>query len=119
MSVKLTRAERTQARRATTRLLTLEKREFESSSSSATYVARIMIDGKFQCDCRGWTIKRIYRPRWCKHCETLCAGRETVIGAAEDADYRFLKSAFDAFIAADKAAEERENAFAQSFPVVN
>lgn len=107
-TIKLTQAERNQARRATTRLLTLEKREFESSSSSAKYVARIMIDGKFQCNCRGWVIKRMYRPRWCKHCETLCNGRETIIGAAEDADYRYLKSAFDAFIAAAAAADARE-----------
>lgn len=110
MAVKLTRAERTQARRATTRLMTLEKREFSSSSSPATYVARIMFDGKFQCDCRGWVIKKIFRPRWCKHCEALCNGRETIIGAAVDADYRYLKSAYDEFLKAAADADARESA---------
>lgn len=104
MTVKLTRAERTQVRRATTRMMTIEKREFPSSSSSAVYVARIMLDGKFQCDCRGWVIKKVGKARWCKHCTELCAGRPVITNN----EYVFLIEAARAYLNAQLHGEERE-----------
>lgn len=73
---KFTRAERGQARRVATRLMTQERREFESDSSpGVVYTAVILVDGKVQCNCRGWTIKKEGQPRQCKHTVALVAGR--------------------------------------------
>lgn len=74
-----TRAQRVFAKRAASRMLTQEHREFPSSSvEGVVYHARIMIDGKVMCDCRGWTIKKKGQPRQCKHTKELVAEREGV-----------------------------------------
>jgi len=75
---RFTRAERGFARRAANRMLTQERREFESSSSNAIYTTRVMLDGKLTCDCRGWTIRKRDRPRECKHTREVVGERVTV-----------------------------------------
>src|SRR3972149_3895856 len=75
-TVRVTRAERGRVRRVAARLLTNEHREFPSSSlAGVIYHARIMVDGKAMCDCRGWTIKKQGKPRQCKHTRDLLGGR--------------------------------------------
>ena len=84
----MTPQQRGQVRRAVTRLLTEEHREFPSKSSPGTiYRAVILRDGHVQCNCRGWTIKRDGRPRQCVHTHALLAGRLT----RTDGEYFFLK----------------------------
>ena len=87
--VKLTRAVRGQVRRATTRVLTVERREFASSSSPGKhYIAVILQDGKTMCDCRGWTIKKAGKPRQCTHTKQLIDARPTT----DDGEYLYLRS---------------------------
>lgn len=70
--MKLSRTERGLARRATYRLLALERREFPSSSDpSRMYTAMAMADGRLTCNCRGWITKKLGKPRWCRHTEAL------------------------------------------------
>lgn len=86
-TVHLDRASRARARRATTLMLTDEWREFESASSPGTiYRAIILVDGKTQCNCRGWITKRQGRPRQCKHTTALIGGRTT----RTDGDFVYL-----------------------------
>lgn len=73
-----TRAERGFAKRTANRMLTQERREFQSDSDPRTvYTARVMLDGKAMCDCRGWTIKKRGQPRQCKHTREMIAERAT------------------------------------------
>lgn len=75
---RFTRAQRGLAKRAATRLLTHEHAEFESDSQPGVmYRAVILVDGKTQCNCRGWTVKKDGQPRQCKHTKALIGGRPT------------------------------------------
>lgn len=85
-SPKLTRAQRSQVRRAQFRLGALERKTFPSSSSDAVYTAIVMTDGKLMCDCRGWTIKKAYKPRRCKHTDALLNDRPS----RDDGEYMYL-----------------------------
>ena len=50
----------------------IEKRTFESASSSAVYEALLDTDtGASSCNCKGWTFKRPGKPRGCKHTKAL------------------------------------------------
>jgi ATP-dependent DNA ligase len=50
----------------------LVKKQYPSSSSSATYTAQLdPSTGQSSCDCRGWTVKRGTAPRSCKHTKDL------------------------------------------------
>jgi hypothetical protein len=71
---RFTRAERALARKVATRLLAVERREFQSRTSDRTYVTVVLVDGKVMCDCRGWTIKKD-GPRRCKHSAAVIGER--------------------------------------------
>lgn len=86
-TVHLTRSERGQVVRTTHRLLTAERREFRSSSNpNVSYTARVELDGKTFCDCRGWTIKKQWQPRQCKHTHALIGDRPT----RSDGEYLYV-----------------------------
>jgi len=73
-----TREQRGFARRVANRMLTQEHIETPSDSDpKVIYTTRIMIDGKVMCDCRGWTIRKKYQPRQCKHARELIGSRPT------------------------------------------
>lgn len=85
--IHLTREQRGQVVRVTHRLLTIEKRTFASSSNpDVAYTARVETDGKTFCDCRGWTIKKAYQPRQCKHTRALIGNRPT----RSDGDFLYV-----------------------------
>ena len=87
MRPRFTRAERATARRVATVLLTVERREFPSSTSDRTYVAVVLVDGRVQCDCRGWTVKKAGHPRRCKHTAALIGERPLWA----DRDYLYVR----------------------------
>ncbi len=41
--------------------------KFNSSSSDKIYTTRLNDDGTTSCDCKGWTVKKLNKPRMCKH----------------------------------------------------
>ncbi len=41
--------------------------KFNSSSSDKVYTTRLNDDGTTSCDCKGWTVKKLNKPRMCKH----------------------------------------------------
>jgi hypothetical protein len=74
--IRLSRAQRGQVRRATTRLLSLERQEFPSASSPGrTYTTAILVGGQVICNCPGWTKRRPHAPRQCVHAFTLTGHR--------------------------------------------
>lgn len=85
----MNRKDRGLVRAATTRLLTTEQRDFPSSSSSATYRTIVLADGKVQCTCPGWTIKKRDQARTCKHVRAVVADRPT----RTDGEYVYLVQA--------------------------
>lgn len=85
--MRLTRTQRGQVRRATNRLLAVERREFPSASTpEKVYVAMILIDNRLTCDCQGWTIKKVGKARQCKHTTEMTVGRRV----REDGEYLYL-----------------------------
>jgi ATP-dependent DNA ligase len=47
--------------------MSIQEWTFKSSSSPATYTARLADDGKLLCNCKGWTMRRGDKARQCKH----------------------------------------------------
>lgn len=45
--------------------------DFPSSSSDKIYHTLINDNGLLSCDCPGWTVKKLNRPRFCKHCQKV------------------------------------------------
>jgi ATP-dependent DNA ligase len=41
--------------------------KFNSSSSAKVYTVKLNDDGTTSCDCMGWTVKKLNKPRMCKH----------------------------------------------------
>jgi hypothetical protein len=76
---RFTRAQRAMAKKVANRMLTVERREFPSSSSEKVYTAVVHVDGKTMCDCPGWTIKRSDRPRLCKHTRAMIGPRPSEV----------------------------------------
>jgi hypothetical protein len=71
-----------------------EEKRFVSSSSAAIYVTRLVqrrvvifddralynsyVIKRFECTCRGWTIKKVGKARTCKHVTELIGERRTI-----------------------------------------
>lgn len=86
--IHLPREQRNQVTRAKHRLLTVEFKDFESESRPGKfYRARIEADGKVFCNCQGWTVKKDWMPRRCRHTDELLAGRAT----RDDGEFFYLK----------------------------
>lgn len=84
---RLDRKTRGQVRRVGNRLMTVERRVFQSESSPGTsYTTTVYVDGRVLCDCRGWTVKKNGKPRQCKHTKEVIAGRPI----HDDGDYQYL-----------------------------
>lgn len=71
------------------KLLSVESREFESTSSPGLfYEAIVRSDGLLACNCRGWTMKKSGKPRRCAHTDKMVRGRATV----DDGSYLYIAS---------------------------
>jgi hypothetical protein len=52
-------------------MLAVKRWTYPSSSSSKTYDAILNDDGHLSCDCRGWTMKKVGKPRSCRHTDDV------------------------------------------------
>lgn len=85
--IRLTPQERGRVRRVTTMLNTVEKREFASESEPGrVYTTIVLRDGRLQCNCRGWTVRKTGQVRQCKHARVVIGLRKT----RDDGEYQYI-----------------------------